>query len=237
MASKRVVLSNVLPDIPDASLIPLLHNFGKPTSQLSQLSISTAHADLKHIKSFRRMVYMIIPDMKKIPSTINVYHEGINYLIYVTCDDSTCAKCHKPGHTTQHCHTNAQARLGPVTYADLTAGRRVTNPPPQTSVHTLLDANTRKETTTSDNTSTFPLLIQPRQRLQPMENMNTTTKMQHKDHVPLTSKPQAQQTPKQVDDLKQHTEHHQAPVGMDDAKPEPCTLRPTPPTIEPKKTN
>jgi hypothetical protein len=61
--------------------------------------------------------------------------------------------------------------------------------------------------------------------------------MQHKDHVPLTSKPQAQQIPKQVDDLEQHIEHHQAPEGMDEATPEPCSLRPTSQPFETKKTN
>jgi hypothetical protein len=88
MASKRVVLSNVLPDIPDATLIPLLHRFGKPTSHLTQISISTAHTDLKHVKSFRRMVYMLIPDMQKILTTITVEHEGAHYIIYVTCENS-----------------------------------------------------------------------------------------------------------------------------------------------------
>jgi hypothetical protein len=74
MASKRVVLSNVIPDIPDESLIPLLQKFGKPTSHMSHFSISTTHPDLRHIKSFRRMINMIIPNMEKIPSTIHIKH-------------------------------------------------------------------------------------------------------------------------------------------------------------------
>lgn len=69
MASKRVVLSNVLPNIPNESLIQLLHIFRKPASHISQLSISTVHPDLKHVKSFRRLVYLI-PDMEKMPPTI-----------------------------------------------------------------------------------------------------------------------------------------------------------------------
>jgi hypothetical protein len=78
MASKRDVLSNVLPDIPNESLILLLlHNFGKPTPHISQLSIPTAHPYLRHIKSFRRLVYMIIPGMEKMPPTINVEHDKV----------------------------------------------------------------------------------------------------------------------------------------------------------------
>jgi hypothetical protein len=122
MASRRVVLSNVLPDIPNETLMPLLHAFGKPTSLISHLSISTTHADLKHIKSFRRLVYMIIPNIEKIPHLINVQHDGVTYAVYVTCD-ITCMNCHKPGHTVQNCHTPVQSRLTPITFADLAAGR------------------------------------------------------------------------------------------------------------------
>jgi hypothetical protein len=108
MASKRVVFSNVVPDIPNETLIPLLHTFGKTTSLISHLSISIMHADLKYIKSFRRLVYMIIPNMEKIPHTINAQHDEVNYAVYVTCD-ITCINCHKPGHEAQNCHTTAQS--------------------------------------------------------------------------------------------------------------------------------
>jgi hypothetical protein len=36
-------------DIPNETLIPLLHTFGKTTSLISHPSISTMHADLKHM--------------------------------------------------------------------------------------------------------------------------------------------------------------------------------------------
>jgi hypothetical protein len=71
MASKRVAFSNGLPDMLNEFLIPLLHTSGKPTSHISQLPISTVQPDLKHIKSFRRLVYMTIPDMEKMPRKIN----------------------------------------------------------------------------------------------------------------------------------------------------------------------
>jgi hypothetical protein len=93
IASKRVVLSNVLPDIPDESLIPSLLTFGKTTSPISKLSISTTHPDLKHIKTFRRLVCMIIPHMEKMPDTFNVEHDGVSYAIYVTSDDVTYTNC------------------------------------------------------------------------------------------------------------------------------------------------
>jgi hypothetical protein len=76
VASKRVVLSNVLPAIPDEALIQSLLTFGKPISQISKLSTSTIHLDHKYIKSFRRLVYMIIPNMEKMPHTFNVEHDS-----------------------------------------------------------------------------------------------------------------------------------------------------------------
>jgi hypothetical protein len=76
----------------------------------------------------------------------------------------------------------------------------------------------------------FPVLSQPRQRFQPTENTRVTTKIQLKDHVTPNSKSQTQQTQKHSDDLKQHTEQHQAHEEMEVATPEPCTS-------EMKKTN
>jgi hypothetical protein len=61
--------------------------------------------------------------------------------------------------------------------------------------------------------------------------------MQPKDDVTPNSKPQTQQPPKLVDDLKQHIEHHQAPEEMDVATSEPGTLHPIPQTSETKKTH
>jgi hypothetical protein len=122
MAPERVVLSNVLLDIPNESLIPLLHKFGEPTSHISQLSISTVHPDLKHMKS------KIIQVMEKIPHTINVEHDGVTYLIYVTCDDGTCINCRKRDHVAKNCHTIAQSRIGPITLADRGAGRQFNTP-------------------------------------------------------------------------------------------------------------
>jgi hypothetical protein len=166
------------------------------------------HADLKHVKSFRRLVYMIIPNMERIPHTINVQHDGVNYIIYVTCNDIACTNCHKPGHVAQNCHSTVQSRLGPITFADLAAGRKATHPPPQSAITTPPDAGTKKQASTMDKTTVSPVLTQLRQRFQPTENTRVTIKMQFKDHVTPNSKPQTQQPTKHADDLKQHTEHH-----------------------------
>jgi hypothetical protein len=83
--------------------------------------------------------------------TINVEHEEVSYLIYVTCDGSACTKCHKPGHIARNCHTKAQPRLGPITFADLAAGRQVTNPTPSTIYLVVLAKTTIYNTYLTNN--------------------------------------------------------------------------------------
>jgi hypothetical protein len=236
MASRRVVLSNVLPDIPNETLLPLLHTFGKPTSHISQLSISTTHADLKHIKSFRRLVYMLIPSMEKIPSTINVEYDGVKYVIYVTCDDVTCVTCHKPGHVAQNCHTKPQSRLGPITFADLAAGRRGTHLPPQISVSTPPDSNITKQAPSMENKTTFPVLTQPRQRLRVEDDESVSSKMNPLDSVTNNPTPKTKPISMYTRDVEQGAEHHPDPETMDTATPAMAVDLSTPHTLEIKKT-
>jgi hypothetical protein len=98
MASRRVVLSNVSPDIPNKSPIPSLLTFWKHTFHVKQLPISTVHPDLKHIKSFQRLVYMMIPYMEEMPHTRNVENERINHVIYTTGNDVICMNCGNTSH-------------------------------------------------------------------------------------------------------------------------------------------
>jgi hypothetical protein len=176
------------------------------------------------------MIYMIIPDMGKIPSTISVEHEGMKYVIYVTCDENTCAKCHKPGHATQNCRTMTQTRMDSVTYADLAAGRRITPPPAaHPRPHTTTDAERPVQTPTLDDATAFPVLIQPRHRLPPEDTTTITTKTQHQEEIPRTSTPTVQQTLKQTDALMQPN-NPQEPEAMDDATSDP----PATPTPQPQ---
>jgi hypothetical protein len=124
MASKRIVLSNVLPDIPNES-------YNTAAAQLWETYIPCLTTVLLHSTSepqTHKVLYMIVPDMKKIWPTINAEYEGVSYVIYITCHDSTCKNCHKPGRVAKNCHTTAQSRIDSITYEDLAAGRRVTTP-------------------------------------------------------------------------------------------------------------
>jgi hypothetical protein len=206
MAARRVVLSNVLPDIPHTTLLPMLNTFGKPTSPISSLPISTTHPDLKHIKSFRRLVYMIIPSMDKLPHTLNVEHDNAHYTIYVTCDDITCTNCHKPGHSAQNCHTTAQTRLSPLTFADLAAGRRVRPPPLQPTITTLKERNNDDEVPIKEDFTIFPVLTPTRRRLSTTGDMNPVPKIQKQQETPK-EKVQSKQAIQPINKTQQATEN------------------------------
>jgi hypothetical protein len=219
MASKCVVLSNVLLDIPDDVIQPLLQTFGKPTSQITQLAISTTHPDLKHIKSFRRLVYMTIPNMEKMPSTLNVRYDKVMYVIYVTSNDVTCMNCQKPGHLARNCHTTAQARLGPITFVDLAAGRRrtstthLTDNPNSPSISTI-----EKQETTEETTTHFPVLTQHRQRFRPTASTNVTTKLQS-DTKNITTLNLNKENPQEENiRVETHKENCQAEVSTNNEK-------------------
>ncbi|XP_023723410.1 uncharacterized protein LOC111873162 [Cryptotermes secundus] len=225
MASKRVVLSNVLPDIPDDVIQPLLQTFGKPTSQITQLPISTTHPDLKHIKSFRRLVYMIIPNMEKMPSTLNIRYDGVAYVIYVTSDDVTCTNCQKPGHLARNCHTTAQERLGPITFADLAAGRRKTHTTQRTDEPTAPSTSAGEKQETIEQTTThFPVLTQHRQRLRPTATTKviTTPKSDTKDITTLNVNKENPQEQKNREGT--HTENCQVEVSTNNPHPSPTTI-------------
>jgi hypothetical protein len=122
---------------------------------------------------------MIIPNMEKMPSTLNVRYDDVTYVIYVTSDDVTCMNCQKPGHLARNCHTTAQARLGPITFADLAAGRRRTNTTHLTDNPISPSTSTiEKQEATAETTTHFPVLTQPRKRLRPTASTNVTTKLQ-----------------------------------------------------------
>jgi hypothetical protein len=231
MAAKRVVLSNVLPDIPNATLLPLLNTFGKPTSPISNLPIATTHPDLKHIKSFRRLVYMVIPSMDKIPPTLNLEHEEAHYTIYVTCDDVTCTKCHKPGHSAQNCHTTAQSRLSTLTFADLAAGRRVRPPPPQSHSTTTKELIQDAEVPVKDDITIFPVLSPARRRLPSKRDTNSESKIQRQQKITTNEEGQCKQIPQNINKQQQPTEHYNA-VETSTTELTPLIAPPTPPEVQ-----
>lgn len=115
-SSTKVILSNVLPDIPTDALKEQLNQIGKITSPIKPLMINSKYDDFKHIISFRRIVYIIFNDPANVPTSFQIHHEDTNYTIFLAREDAKCYRCNEVGHLARNCpvpieHTTQQRRL------------------------------------------------------------------------------------------------------------------------------
>ena len=101
--SRKVVLSNVPPELPDSMLLDSLAPLGKITSRLTCLGASLKNPSLKHVKSFRRSVFMQITNENAVPHSVPISFEGRNYTVFLTLGDITCFHCHAVGHMKSKC--------------------------------------------------------------------------------------------------------------------------------------
>ncbi|CAI6372336.1 unnamed protein product [Macrosiphum euphorbiae] len=102
--SKRTILSNVYPNIPNQPILNTLHEAGiKTSSQISHMKAGFATEQFSHILSFRRQVYISQDSVSKLPSSITVTVENTTFRIFITDDTVTCFQCHKTGHFSSQC--------------------------------------------------------------------------------------------------------------------------------------
>lgn len=103
-SSKRIILSNVYPTIPNQLILNALHETGiKTTSHISHMKAGFATEQFAHILSFRRQVYISQDSVSKLPSSITVTLENTTFRIFITDDTVTCFQCHKTGHFSSQC--------------------------------------------------------------------------------------------------------------------------------------
>lgn len=103
-ASKRIILSNVYPTIPNHLILNALHEIGiKTTSQICHMKAGFATEQFAHILSFRRQVYINQDSVSKLPSSITVTLDNTTFRIFITDDTVTCFQCHKTGHFSSQC--------------------------------------------------------------------------------------------------------------------------------------
>lgn len=102
--SKKVILSNVPPFIPNEVLANLLARHGKIVSPIKMIPIGTKSPLLKHVVSFRRYVYMILQEhLDDLDLSLNFRHEDFNYVIFVTTNNIKCFNCGGMGHLIRAC--------------------------------------------------------------------------------------------------------------------------------------
>lgn len=102
--SKRIILSNVYPTIPNQLILNALHQLGiKTTSQITHMKAGFATEQFSHILSFRRQIYINQDSATKLPNSITVTVDNTTFRIFITDDIVTCFQCHQTGHFSSQC--------------------------------------------------------------------------------------------------------------------------------------
>lgn len=102
----KFVISNCPPEYTDDELKKLLEPYGRVVSAPSRLKVNTTYEDLKHVKTWRRSIYMMIPtDNPDPPKRVQITNisDGTKLTLYIERDELVCQHCLAPGHTIDKC--------------------------------------------------------------------------------------------------------------------------------------
>ena len=107
--AKKILLSNVPPFIKDEVIQRELVRHGKIVSQFKKITLNCKSAQLKHVVSFRRQVYMILNNENaELNLAIKFRIDDFDYVIYVTSETMKCFKCGQGGHLARVCPENVE---------------------------------------------------------------------------------------------------------------------------------
>lgn len=114
--SARITVSNVPPFIPDDALERELARFGKFASGFKTIPLGCKHPSLKHVKSFRRQVFMFLDSPENtMDVSFRVRHDGRTFMVYASTGHLRCFECGDLGHkkfTCPHREHVAESRPG-----------------------------------------------------------------------------------------------------------------------------
>lgn len=104
--SKKVILSNVPPFIPDRMLEGILSRYGKIVGPLRMIPLGVKIPELKHIMSFRRQTFMIMKaEFEMLDVSVKLTIAGKDYMIFISNALMKCFGCGKHGHVKQNCQS------------------------------------------------------------------------------------------------------------------------------------
>lgn len=103
--AKKIVISNCPPELSDDELKVHLEPYGRIVSTPNRLRVTTEHDDLKHIRSWRRSIFMMLPsEAPPLPPRLTLTtHDGVKHMLYIEKDEVFCTYCHAPGHREDRC--------------------------------------------------------------------------------------------------------------------------------------
>lgn len=101
---KRIVISNILPQIPNDIVIEQLASLGIRTRNgITNIRCSTSVDLRKHVQSHRRQFYVKEEEASKIPAKIKVRYLNTPFWIFLGTDDIKCHFCKNTGHIAKYC--------------------------------------------------------------------------------------------------------------------------------------
>lgn len=104
--AKRIILSNVSPNIPHETIEEALKREGlNVVSSITFINAGINHPDYKHILSFRRQVYINLEMEDNLPNSMLITHNEITFRIFLSTDEMKCFVCKKVGHIASKCPT------------------------------------------------------------------------------------------------------------------------------------
>ncbi|CAI6347201.1 unnamed protein product [Macrosiphum euphorbiae] len=157
--TKRIIISNVSPAIPNDKIIVELQNRNiQLLSPITHINAGFNIKDLAHILSFRRQVYINHDDFHKIPESLLGKAENELHRIFLTDDTLTCYKCKLTGHTSKLCKKSTPDPPNAMLYesSDLNNTTINTNTTEEKSGHIEPSIDIPSENTNGPNSSISP---------------------------------------------------------------------------------
>lgn len=106
--NKRVVFSNIPPNIPNTDLENKLKSLSiEIASSITYLRTGVTDTQFTHVMGFRRQVYIHPDDIAKLPESFQLTCDDTKYWIYATPDLPGCYLCKKEGHIAKNCPSQA----------------------------------------------------------------------------------------------------------------------------------
>ena len=92
--SKRIIISNVNPTIPNTLIETKLAEFNiTKKSQITELKTGLHDIGYTYLLCFKRQLYIDQEDVNKLPDSLPIVHENITYWIYISTKKLSCFIC------------------------------------------------------------------------------------------------------------------------------------------------